>query len=129
MYYGREGRQSQMQPPPSSVKFQLNSLLGFGEVEFVFGEYEASFLFIQYEQVVENPISSHDGAQFAYQHFENVRNFLVAVEDMGLPAFEASDLEQVQCCRTSKVLKGCWEIFPFSGNPFAIKGCSRGEVR
>jgi kinesin family protein C2/C3 len=80
-------------------------------------------------KVVENPISSHDGAQFAYQHFENVRNFLVAVEDMGLPAFEASDLEQVQCCRTSKVLKGCWEIFPFSGNPFAIKGCSRGEVR
>ncbi|CAM6047082.1 unnamed protein product [Sphagnum compactum] len=45
-------------------------------------------------KVVENPISSHDGAQFAYQHFENVRNFLVAVEDMGLPAFEASDLEQ-----------------------------------
>jgi hypothetical protein len=38
MYYGREGRQSQMQPPPSSVKFQMNSLLGFGEVEFVFGE-------------------------------------------------------------------------------------------
>jgi hypothetical protein len=81
--------------------------------------------------VVENPISSHDGAQFAYQHFENVRNFLVAVEDMGLPAFEASDLEQVQSGRT---LIGKWKNLPtpfqhFSGNPFAIKGCSRGEVR
>ena len=31
----------------------------------------------------------------AYQYFENVRNFLVAVEDLKLPAFEASDLERV----------------------------------
>lgn len=30
-----------------------------------------------------------------YQYFENVRNFLVTVEEMGLPTFEASDLEQV----------------------------------
>jgi kinesin family member C2/C3 len=37
-----------------------------------------------------------DGAALsAYQYFENVRNFLVAVEDLGLPTFEASDLEQV----------------------------------
>lgn len=37
-----------------------------------------------------------DGAALsAYQYFENVRNFLVAVEQMGLPTFEASDLEQV----------------------------------
>lgn len=36
-----------------------------------------------------------DGAALsAYQYFENVRNFLVAVEQMGLPTFEASDLEQ-----------------------------------
>lgn len=47
--------------------------------------------------MVENPLLSNqvDGAQSAYQYFENVRNFLVAVEDMGLPSFEASDLEQV----------------------------------
>lgn len=39
-----------------------------------------------------------DGAALsAYQYFENVRNFLVAVEEMGMPTFEASDLEQV--CR------------------------------
>lgn len=31
----------------------------------------------------------------AYQYFENVRNFLVAVQEMGVPTFEASDLEQV----------------------------------
>ncbi|KAJ7977892.1 Kinesin-like protein [Quillaja saponaria] len=36
-----------------------------------------------------------DGAALsAFQYFENVRNFLVAVEEMGLPTFEASDLEQ-----------------------------------
>lgn len=31
----------------------------------------------------------------AYQYFENVRNFLVAAEELKLPAFEASDLERV----------------------------------
>ncbi|KAL0391136.1 UNVERIFIED_CONTAM: Kinesin-like protein KIN-14I [Sesamum calycinum] len=49
-------------------------------------------------KVVESPYdSSHipDGAALsAYQYFENVRNFLVAVEEMGMPTFEASDLEQ-----------------------------------
>ncbi|KAG0613123.1 hypothetical protein M758_6G078800 [Ceratodon purpureus] len=47
-------------------------------------------------KVVSNPtLSSHlDGAQSAFQYFENVRNFLLAVEEMGLPSFEISDLEQ-----------------------------------
>ncbi|KAG0585317.1 hypothetical protein KC19_2G003100 [Ceratodon purpureus] len=47
-------------------------------------------------KVVANPaLSNHlDGAQSALQYFENVRNFLVAVEEMGLPSFEVSDLEQ-----------------------------------
>lgn len=31
----------------------------------------------------------------AYQYFENVRNFLVALEQLRLPGFEASDLEKV----------------------------------
>nr|GEW72408.1 kinesin-like protein KIN-14I isoform X1 [Tanacetum cinerariifolium] len=36
-----------------------------------------------------------DGAALSiYQCFENVRNFLVVAGDMGLPTFEASDLEQ-----------------------------------
>ncbi|XP_042398269.1 kinesin-like protein KIN-14A isoform X3 [Zingiber officinale] len=30
----------------------------------------------------------------AYQYFENIRNFLVAVEELKLPSFEASDLER-----------------------------------
>ncbi|XVF56174.1 hypothetical protein PTKIN_Ptkin06aG0096400 [Pterospermum kingtungense] len=30
----------------------------------------------------------------AYQYFENVRNFLVAIEELKLPAFEACDLER-----------------------------------
>ncbi|KAM1387147.1 hypothetical protein PS1_033503 [Malus domestica] len=49
-------------------------------------------------KVVEGPCDSviiPDGAALsAYQYFENVRNFRVAVEEMGLPTFEASDLEQ-----------------------------------
>ncbi|KAL3517404.1 hypothetical protein ACH5RR_019993 [Cinchona calisaya] len=49
-------------------------------------------------KVVESPCDAAlmpDGAALsAYQYFENVRNFLVAVQEMGIPTFEASDLEQ-----------------------------------
>ncbi|XP_015577232.1 kinesin-like protein KIN-14I isoform X2 [Ricinus communis] len=49
-------------------------------------------------KVVESPCDAvliPDGAALsAFQYFENVRNFLVAVQDIGLPTFEASDLEQ-----------------------------------
>ncbi|CDP17097.1 unnamed protein product [Coffea canephora] len=49
-------------------------------------------------KVVESPCDAAlipDGAALsAYQYFENVRNFLVAVQELGIPSFEASDLEQ-----------------------------------
>ncbi|KAJ3702106.1 hypothetical protein LUZ61_005811 [Rhynchospora tenuis] len=49
-------------------------------------------------QVVEDPAGStapeEVAALCAYQHFENLRNFLVAVQDLGLPTFEPSDLQQ-----------------------------------
>ncbi|XP_068636500.1 kinesin-like protein KIN-14F isoform X2 [Aristolochia californica] len=49
-------------------------------------------------KVVENPVIDvqvTDGAaQSAIQYFENMRNFLVAVGDMKLLTFEASDLEK-----------------------------------
>ncbi|KAJ4955678.1 hypothetical protein NE237_012461 [Protea cynaroides] len=45
-------------------------------------------------KVVESPPVSDGAALSAYQYFENVRNFLNVVEEMGLPTFEASDLEQ-----------------------------------
>uniref|UniRef100_A0A6N2MCL7 Kinesin motor domain-containing protein n=1 Tax=Salix viminalis TaxID=40686 RepID=A0A6N2MCL7_SALVM len=49
-------------------------------------------------KVVESPCDAAlipDGAALsAFQYFENVRNFLVAVQEMGIPNFEASDLEQ-----------------------------------
>ncbi|XP_050364601.1 kinesin-like protein KIN-14I [Argentina anserina] len=48
-------------------------------------------------KVVECPsdsASTPDGALKAFQYFENLRNFRVAIEEMGLPTFEASDLEQ-----------------------------------
>ncbi|KAJ0044771.1 hypothetical protein Pint_04955 [Pistacia integerrima] len=50
-------------------------------------------------KVVENPIiavqSTEGAAQSAIQYFENMRNFLVAVKNMQLSTFEASDLEKV----------------------------------
>ncbi|KAK8702246.1 hypothetical protein V6N13_020609 [Hibiscus sabdariffa] len=49
-------------------------------------------------KVVESPADAAlipDGAALsAFQYFENVRNFLVAGQELGLPSFEASDLEQ-----------------------------------
>ncbi|XP_039021759.1 kinesin-like protein KIN-14G [Hibiscus syriacus] len=47
-------------------------------------------------KVVEGPCDSvPDGAALsAFLYFENVRNFLVAIEEIGIPTFEASDLEQ-----------------------------------
>ena len=37
-----------------------------------------------------------DGADLlAYQYFENVRNFLQVVEELGIPTFEASDFDKV----------------------------------
>ncbi|XP_058770299.1 kinesin-like protein KIN-14I [Vicia villosa] len=49
-------------------------------------------------KVVESPVDSAlipDGAPLsAFQYFENVRNFLVAVQEIGIPTFENSDLEQ-----------------------------------
>lgn len=53
-----------------------------------------------------------DGAALsAYQYFENVRNFLVAIEEMGLPTFEASDLEQV-----CQLLLQCWQFKLYSAS-------------
>lgn len=49
-------------------------------------------------KVVENPIitvqSTEGAAQSAIQYFENMRNFLVAVKEMQLLTFEASDVEK-----------------------------------
>lgn len=49
-------------------------------------------------KVVESPIlavqATEGAAQSAIQYFENMRNFLMAVKDMKLLTFEASDLEK-----------------------------------
>ncbi|EXB95727.1 hypothetical protein L484_007477 [Morus notabilis] len=49
-------------------------------------------------KVVESPCDAAlipDGAALsAFQYFENVRNFLVAIQELGIPTLEASDLEQ-----------------------------------
>lgn len=67
--------------------------------------------------MVEAPVDSvvlPDGAALsAFQYFENVRNFLVAVQEIGLPTFEASDLEQVRFVpleKERKISKCCKEI-------------------
>ncbi|CAI9105375.1 OLC1v1004286C1 [Oldenlandia corymbosa var. corymbosa] len=83
-------------------------------------------------KVVESPCDAAlipDGAALsAYQYFENVRNFLVAVQDMGIPTFEASDLEQggkssrvVNCVVGLKSFSewkqaGCNGVWKFGGN-------------
>lgn len=59
---------------------------------------------------------SVDGAALsAFQYFENVRNFLVAAQEIGLPCFEASDLEQVRCradpvCRVVAPTRPCLQL-------------------
>lgn len=46
-----------------------------------------------------------DGAALcAYQYFENVRNFLTGLQDLGLPTFEVSDLEKVTLSFSVKFL-------------------------
>ncbi|WJX13335.1 hypothetical protein P8452_03733 [Trifolium repens] len=71
-----------------------------------------------------------DGAALSvYQYFENVRNFLVTMEEMGLPTFDASDLEQggkssrvVNCVLALKSysewkLEGKNGLWKYGGNP------------
>jgi len=49
-----------------------------------------------YLQIINpSPDNIEDAGHSAYQQVENVRNFLVAINDLRLPIFEASDLEQV----------------------------------
>ncbi|KAI9080996.1 hypothetical protein K1719_036976 [Acacia pycnantha] len=94
-------------------------------------------------KVVEGPCDSDDGAAAlsAFQYFENVRNCLVALQELGLPTFDASDLEQggksarlVDCVLAIKAYSewieggkmGSWKhggnIKPFvSGRPFFRK--------
>lgn len=60
-------------------------------------------------KVVANHVSSlppEGRPLYAYQYFENVRNFLVAAEDMKFPTFEASHLEQesLQPGSTTKIV-------------------------
>ncbi|XP_047320776.1 kinesin-like protein KIN-14F [Impatiens glandulifera] len=49
-------------------------------------------------KVVDTPLDSAtvpDGATLSsFQYYENIKNFIINVEEMGLPAFEVSDLEQ-----------------------------------
>lgn len=67
--------------------------------------------------MVESPCDSApvpDGAALsAFQYFENVRNFLVAVQELGMPTFEASDLEQV-CIMGSPLFPRTIDGIPFT---------------
>lgn len=42
----------------------------------------------------DSTVPADGSALCAYQYFENLRNFVVAVQDFGLPTFEVSDLEK-----------------------------------
>ena len=47
------------------------------------------------EGASDSVVTADGAALSAFQYFENVRNFLVALEELGLPSFEASDLDMV----------------------------------
>ncbi|RLM69654.1 hypothetical protein C2845_PM17G14620 [Panicum miliaceum] len=68
------------------------------EEEFRLGLRNGIILCNALNKVVEVPSDSTvpaDGAALcAYQYFENVRNFVMGLQDLGLPTFEASDLEK-----------------------------------
>ncbi|KAE9585272.1 putative minus-end-directed kinesin ATPase [Lupinus albus] len=57
--------------------------------------------------VASQPLTWDSQPLPAYQYFENVRNFLVATEELKIPAFEASDLERdsVDMGSVSKVVE------------------------
>ncbi|KAL4607875.1 hypothetical protein ACB092_09G207000 [Castanea dentata] len=102
-------------------------------------------------KVVENP--SHLQSVLwesqplpAYQYFENVRNFLVAVEELKLPAFEASDLDRdameagsaakvVDCILTLKSYNEWKQMGGGNGflknvkSPFSVHSASRMHAR
>ncbi|KGN52833.2 kinesin-like protein KIN-14I isoform X1 [Cucumis sativus] len=98
-------------------------------------------------KVVESPCDSAlipDGAALsAFQYFENVRNFLVAIQEMGVPTFEASDLEQggksARVVNTVLALKsyGEWKqgggygVWKFGGNvkPTTTMSATKSFVR
>ncbi|KAF2308053.1 hypothetical protein GH714_034772 [Hevea brasiliensis] len=72
-------------------------------------------------KVAENHTPLQSQPLPAYQYFENVRNFLVAVEELKLPAFETSDLERdtleagsaakvVDCILALKLYHECKQI-------------------
>ncbi|CAL5093170.1 unnamed protein product [Urochloa decumbens] len=42
----------------------------------------------------ESTVPTDGSALYAYQYFENLRNFVLAVKNLGLPTFEVSDLEK-----------------------------------
>nr|AMS24248.1 kinesin 14-IIb protein [Marsilea vestita] len=101
-------------------------------------------------KIVDNPCLSspppQGAALSAYQYFENVRNFLVAVEELRLPSFQASDLEKgnpqsgsssakvVDCILALKAynewqLSGCQGLWKFAGgsykSPCPLKSLTR----
>lgn len=57
----------------------------------------------------------------AYQYFENIRNFLVAVEELKLPSFEASDLERVSIVNYGHEIFSS-SRFTFHGNNHFVTG-------
>ncbi|KAK9125208.1 hypothetical protein Scep_014054 [Stephania cephalantha] len=92
---------------------------------------------------VSKVIEGHSASQVldsqplpAFQHFENVRNFLVAVKELSLPAFEASDLERdsTEAASTVKIvdcilaLKSYHEWKQWNGGTNGSFKCARSPI-
>jgi phenylalanine-4-hydroxylase len=68
-----------------------------------------------------DPVLQPDGAALsAFQYFENVRNFLVAVQDLGIPTFQASDLEQVNLNLLKKICDFTYFVVSALFSPFCV---------
>ncbi|KAK3139956.1 hypothetical protein QOZ80_5AG0393240 [Eleusine coracana subsp. coracana] len=62
----------------------------------------------------DTSVPADGSALCAYQYFENLRNFLVVVEELGLPTFEVSDLEKGG--KSVRVVDCVLALKSFSGN-------------
>ncbi|WZZ79857.1 hypothetical protein YC2023_100429 [Brassica napus] len=76
-----------------------------------------------------DPLVNQEGAALsAFQYFENLRNFLVVVEEMGIPTFEVSDFEKTNLERSVACLEAIYVSIIWSNKLQTHRWHSRGGV-
>ncbi|KAF5787371.1 putative minus-end-directed kinesin ATPase [Helianthus annuus] len=98
-------------PSPSDEEFRLGSRSGLNLCN-VINKVHPRTVSKVVESSCDSAASLDRAALSAYQYFENARNFLVAVEQMRLHTFEASELEQGG--KTSRIVNCVLTLKPYS---------------